>query len=163
MSKIVGIDLGTGFSCVAVVEGGQPKVIINSEGKTTTPSVISFTKNEIKVGESARRQAVMFPKETVSFIKRFMGEKYDDVLDEVKRAQYKVVKGPNDTVRVDINGKLYSPEELSAMILRKMKKTAEDYLGEEVKDNPQKMRIKIVRCARCHRELSREYLPVSEQ
>ena len=134
MSKIVGIDLGTGFSCVAVVEGGQPKVIINSEGKTTTPSVISFTKNEIKVGESARRQAVMFPKETVSFIKRFMGEKYDDVLDEVKRAQYKVVKGPNDTVRVDINGKLYSPEELSAMILRKMKKTAEDYLGEEVKD-----------------------------
>ena len=134
MSKIVGIDLGTGFSCVAVVEGGQPKVIINSEGKTTTPSVISFTKDEIKVGESARRQAVMFPKETVSFIKRFMGEKYDDVLDEVKRAQYKVVKGPNDTVRVDINGKLYSPEELSAMILRKMKKTAEDYLGEEVKD-----------------------------
>lgn len=135
MSKrIIGIDLGTGFSCVAVVEGGQPKVIINSEGKTTTPSVISFTKDEIKVGESARRQAVMFPKETVSFIKRFMGEKYDDVLDEVKRAQYKVVKGPNDTVRVDINGKLYSPEELSAMILRKMKKTAEDYLGEEVKD-----------------------------
>lgn len=132
--RIVGIDLGTGFSCVAVVEGGQPKVIINSEGKTTTPSVISFTKDEIKVGESARRQAVMFPKETVSFIKRFMGEKYDDVLDEVKRAQYKVVKGPNDTVRVDINGKLYSPEELSAMILRKMKKTAEDYLGEEVKD-----------------------------
>ena len=134
MSRIVGIDLGTGFSCVAVVEGGQPKVIINSEGKTTTPSVISFTKDEIKVGESARRQAVMFPKETVSFIKRFMGEKYDDVLDEVKRAQYKVVKGPNDTVRVDINGKLYSPEELSAMILQKMKKTAEDYLGEEVKD-----------------------------
>ena len=135
MSKhIIGIDLGTGFSCVAVVEGGQPKVIINSEGKTTTPSVISFTKDEIKVGESARRQAVMFPKETVSFIKRFMGEKYDDVLDEVKRAQYKVVKGPNDTVRVDINGKLYSPEELSAMILQKMKKTAEDYLGEEVKD-----------------------------
>lgn len=134
MSRIVGIDLGTGFSCVSVVEGGQPKVIINSEGKTTTPSVISFTKDEIKVGESARRQAVMFPKETVSFIKRFMGEKYDDVLDEVKRAQYKVVKGPNDTVRVDINGKLYSPEELSAMILRKMKKTAEDYLGEEVKD-----------------------------
>ena len=134
MSKIVGIDLGTGFSCVAVVEAGEPKVIINSEGKPTTPSVISFVKDEIKVGEAARRQAVMFPKETVSFIKRFMGEKYDDVLDEVKRAQYKVVKGPNDTVRVDINGKLYSPEELSAMILQKMKKTAEDYLGEEVKD-----------------------------
>ena len=134
MSKIVGIDLGTGFSCVAVVEAGEPKVIINSEGKPTTPSVISFVKDEIKVGEAARRQAVMFPKETVSFIKRFMGEKYDDVLDEVKRAQYKVVKGPNDTVRVDINGKLYSPEELSAMILQKMKKTAEDYFGEEVKD-----------------------------
>ena len=132
--KIVGIDLGTGFSCVAVVEGGQPKVIINSEGKTTTPSVISFTKDEIKVGDSARRQAVMFPKETVSFIKRFMGEKYDDVIDEVKRAQYNVVKGPNGTVRVDINGKLYSPEELSAMILQKMKKTAEDYLGETVTD-----------------------------
>ena len=134
MSRIVGIDLGTGFSCVAVVEGGQPKVIINSEGKTTTPSVISFTKDEIKVGESARRQAIMFPKETVSFIKRFMGEKYSNVKDEVKRAQYKVVQGPNDMPRVDINGKLYSPEELSAMILQKMKKIAEDYLGEEVKD-----------------------------
>ena len=132
--KIVGIDLGTGFSCVAVVEGGQPKVIINSEGKATTPSVISFTKDEIKVGDTARRQAVMFPKETVSFIKRFMGEKFDDVKEEVERAQYKVVKGPNGMVRVDINGKLYSPEELSAMILQKMKKTAEDYLGEEVKD-----------------------------
>ena len=134
MSRIVGIDLGTGFSCVAVVEGGQPKVIINSEGKATTPSVISFTKDEIKVGESARRQAIMFPKETVSFIKRFMGEKYSNVKDEVKRAQYKVVQGPNDMPRVDINGKLYSPEELSAMILQKMKKIAEDYLGEEVKD-----------------------------
>lgn len=134
MNRIVGIDLGTGFSCVAVVEAGEPKVIINSEGKPTTPSVISFVKDEIKVGEAARRQAVMFPKETVSFIKRFMGEKYDDVLDEVKRAQYKVVKGPNGMARVDINGKLYSPEELSAMILQKMKKTAEDYLGEKVKD-----------------------------
>ncbi len=132
--KIVGIDLGTGFSCVAVVEGGQPKVIFNSEGKATTPSVISFTKDEIKVGDTARRQAVMFPKETVSFIKRFMGEKYDDVKEEVERAQYKVVKGPNGMVRVDINGKLYSPEELSAMILQKMKKTAEDYLGETVTD-----------------------------
>ena len=119
---------------MAVVEGGQPKVIINSEGKTTTPSVISFTKDEIKVGESARRQAIMFPKETVSFIKRFMGEKYSNVKDEVKRAQYKVVQGPNDMPHVDINGKLYSPEELSAMILQKMKKIAEDELGEEVKD-----------------------------
>lgn len=134
MGKIVGIDLGTGFSCVAIVEGGKPKVIINSEGKTTTPSVISFVKDEIKVGDAARRQAIMFPKETISSIKRFMGEKYSNVTDEVKRAQYKVVKGQNDLPRVDINGKLYSPEELSAMILQKMKKVAEDYLGEEVKD-----------------------------
>jgi len=132
--KIVGIDLGTGFSCVAVMEGGKPKVIINSEGKSTTPSVISFTKDEIKVGDAARRQAIMFPKETVSSIKRFMGEKFSNVKDEVERAQYSVVKGPNDMPRVDINGKLYSPEELSAMILQKMKKIAEDYLGEEVKD-----------------------------
>ena len=134
MGRIVGIDLGTGFSCVAVMEGGQPKVIINSEGKATTPSVISFSKDEIKVGDAAKRQAIMLPQETVSFIKRFMGEKYSNVTDEVKRAQYKVVQGPNDMPRVDINGKLYSPEELSAMILQKMKKIAEDYLGEEVKD-----------------------------
>ena len=134
MSKIIGIDLGTGFSCVAVVEGGKPKVIINSEGKTTTPSVISFNGNEIKVGTAARNQAVMYPKETVSSIKRFMGEKYSNVLEEVNRVQYKVVKDKNDLPRVDINGKLYSPEELSAMILQKMKKTAEDYLGQEVKD-----------------------------
>lgn len=149
MSRIVGIDLGTGFSCVAVVEGGQPKVIINSEGKTTTPSVISFTKDEIKVGESARRQAIMFPKETVSFIKRFMGEKYSNVKDEVKRAQYKVVQGPNDMPRVDINGKLYSPEELSAMILQKMKKIAEDYLGEEVKDT-------VITCPAYYDDLARQ-------
>ena len=134
MSKIIGIDLGTGFSCVAIVEGGKPKVIINSEGKPTTPSVISFSKGEIKVGDAARRQAIMAPGETVSSIKRFMGEKYSNVLEEVNRVQYKVVKGPNDMPRVDINGKLYSPEELSAMILQKMKKVAEDYLGEEVKD-----------------------------
>ena len=134
MGKIVGIDLGTGFSCVAVVEGGKPKVIINSEGKTTTPSVISFNGNEIKVGTAARNQAVMYPKETVSSIKRFMGEKYSNVLEEVERAQYEVVKDKNDLPRVKIHDKLYSPEELSAMILQKMKKTAEDYLGEEVKD-----------------------------
>ena len=134
MGKIVGIDLGTGFSCVAVMEAGKPKIIINSEGKSTTPSVISFTKDEIKVGDSARRQAIMFPKDTVSSIKRFMGEKYDNVIDEVKRVQYSVVKGQNGMPRVDINGKLYSPEELSAMILQKMKKIAEDYLGEDVKD-----------------------------
>ena len=132
--KIIGIDLGTGFSCVSVMENGQPKVIFNSEGKATTPSVVSFAKNEIKVGQAALRQQVMYPKETVSFIKRFMGEKYDDVLDEVSRVQYKVVKGKNGLPCVDIDGKLYTPQEISAMVLQKMKKTAEDYLGEEVTD-----------------------------
>lgn len=132
--KIIGIDLGTGFSCVSVMENGQPKVIFNSEGKATTPSVVSFAKDEIKVGQAALRQQVMYPKETVSFIKRFMGEKYDDVLDEVSRVQYKVVKGKNGLPCVDVNGKLYTPQEISAMILQKMKKTAEDYLGEEVTD-----------------------------
>ena len=132
--KIIGIDLGTGFSCVSVMENGQPKVIFNSEGKATTPSVVSFAKDEIKVGQAALRQQVMYPKETVSFIKRFMGEKYDDVLDEVNRVQYKVVKGKNGLPCVDIDGKLYTPQEISAMILQKMKKTAEDYLGMEVTD-----------------------------
>lgn len=132
--KIIGIDLGTGFSCVSVMENGQPKVIFNSEGKSTTPSVVSFAKDEIKVGQSALRQQVMYPKETVSFIKRFMGEKYDDVLDEVNRVQYNVVKGKNGLPCVDINGKLYTPQEISAMILQKMKKTAEDYLGVAVTD-----------------------------
>ena len=130
--KIIGIDLGTGFSCVSIMENGQPKVIVNSEGKATTPSVVSFAKDEIKVGQAALRQQVMYPKETVSFIKRFMGEKYDDVLDEIDRVQYKVVKGKNGLPCVDINGKLYTPQEISAMVLQKMKKTAEDYLGEEV-------------------------------
>ena len=132
--KIIGIDLGTGFSCVSVMENGQPKVIFNSEGKATTPSVVSFAKDEIKVGQAALRQQVMYPNETVSFIKRFMGEKYDDVLDEINRVQYKVVKGKNGLPCVDINGKQYTPQEISAMILQKMKKTAEDYLGEEVTD-----------------------------
>ena len=130
--KIIGIDLGTGFSCVSVMENGQPKVIFNSEGKATTPSVVSFAKDEIKVGQAALRQQVMYPKETVSFIKRFMGEKYDDVLDEVNRVQYNVVKGKNGLPCVEVNGKTYTPQEISAMILQKMKKTAEDYLGEEV-------------------------------
>ena len=130
--KIIGIDLGTGFSCVSVMENGQPKVIFNSEGKATTPSVVSFAKDEIKVGQAALRQQVMYPKETVSFIKRFMGEKYDDVLDEIDRVQYKVVKGNNGLPCVDINGKLYTPQEISAMVLQKMKKTAEDYLGQSV-------------------------------
>ena len=134
MSKIVGIDLGTGFSCVAVMEGGQPKVIFNSEGRSTTPSVVSFNGDERKVGDAARRQAVANPKKTVSSIKRFMGEQYDNVFDEVNRAQYKVVKGNNGIPTVDIDGKMYTPQEISAIILQKMKKTAEDYLGEEVTD-----------------------------
>lgn len=132
--KIIGCDLGTGFSCVAVMEQGQPKIIFNAEGKSTTPSVVSFAKGEVKVGDSAKRQAVIHPTETVSSIKRFMGEQYDNVIDEVNRAQYKVVKGDNNVPRVDINGKLYTPQEISAMILQKMKRTAEDYLGQEVTD-----------------------------
>lgn len=134
MGKCIGIDLGTGFSCVSIMEGNRPKVIFNSEGKSTTPSVVSFVNGEIKIGDSAKRQAVMFPKDTVSFIKRFMGEKYDDVLDEIDRVQYKVVKGKNGMACVEVNGKIYTPQEISAMILQKMKKTAEDYLGEEVTD-----------------------------
>lgn len=134
MSKVVGCDLGTGFSAIAVMENGQPKIIFNSEGKSTTPSVVSFAKGEIKVGDAAQRQSVINPTETVSSIKRFMGEQYDNVQDDIARAQYKVVKGDNGVPRVDINGKLYTPQEISAMILQKMKKTAEDYLGEEVTD-----------------------------
>lgn len=132
--KILGIDLGTGFSCVSVIENGQPKVIFNSDGDATTPSVVSFAKNEIKVGNAALRQSVMFPKETISFIKRFMGEKYDDMTEEIKRVPYNVIKGKNGMACVKVNGKIYTPQEISAMILQKMKKTAEDYCGEEITD-----------------------------
>ncbi len=132
--KILGIDLGTGFSCVSVIENGQPKVIFNSDGDATTPSVVSFAKNEIKVGNAALRQSVMFPKETISFIKRFMGEKYDDMTEEIKRVPYNVIKGKNGMSCVEVNGKVYTPQEISAMILQKMKKTAEDYCGEEITD-----------------------------
>ena len=135
MSKIIGIDLGTGRSCVAVLEGGKPQVIINDEGQRTTPSVVGFTTDgERKVGDPAKRQAITNPKNTVSFIKRFMGEKYDDVKFDVERATYQVDKDVNGNPRVNIDGKLYSPEEISAIILQKMKKTAEDYLGVEVKE-----------------------------
>lgn len=134
MNHTLGIDLGTGFSCVSVMEQGKPKVVFNSEGCSTTPSAVSFAKGEIKVGSPALRQSVMFPKETILFIKRFMGEKYDDVADEAKRVSYNVVKGKNGMACVEVNGKQYSPQEISAMVLQKMKKTAEDYLGEEVKD-----------------------------
>ena len=133
MGKIIGIDLGTTNSCVAVMEGNQPTVIINNEGQRTTPSVVAFTEGgERKVGSPAKRQAITNPKNTVFSIKRFMGETYEQVQKEIARVPYKVVRGENNTPRVDINGKLYSPQEISAMILQKMKKTAEDYLRQEV-------------------------------
>ena len=133
MSKIIGIDLGTTNSCVSVMEGSEPTVIPNAEGKRTTPSVIAFVEGgEIKVGDPAKRQAVTNPTKTISSIKRFMGNKYSESNQEAKRAAYKVSKGDNDTPRVDIDGRLYTPQELSAMILQKMKKTAEDYIGAEV-------------------------------
>jgi len=135
MSKIIGIDLGTTNSCVSVMEGNEPVVIPNAEGKRTTPSVIAFVEGgEIKVGDPAKRQAVTNPTKTISSIKRFMGNKFSESPKEVKRVPYKVVKGDNDTPRVDIDGRLYTPQELSAMVLQKMKKTAEDYLGQSVTD-----------------------------
>ncbi len=133
MSKIIGIDLGTTNSCVSVMEGNEPVVIPNAEGKRTTPSVIAFVEGgEIKVGDPAKRQAVTNPTKTVYSIKRFMGNKYSESKKEAERVPYKVVKGDNDTPRVDIDGRLYTPQELSAMVLQKMKKTAEDYLGQDV-------------------------------
>jgi molecular chaperone DnaK len=133
MSKIIGIDLGTTNSCVSVMEGNEAVVIPNAEGKRTTPSVIAFVDGgEIKVGDPAKRQAVTNPTKTVYSIKRFMGNKYSDSKKEAERVPYKVVKGDNDTPRVDIDGRLYTPQELSAMVLQKMKKTAEDYLGQDV-------------------------------
>ena len=129
MGKIIGIDLGTTNSCVAVMEGNQPTVIINNEGQRTTPSVVAFTDGgERKIGSPAKRQAITNPNNTVFSIKRFMGETYDQVNTEVSRVPYKVVRGENNTPRVDINGKMYTPQEISAMILQKMKKTAEEYL-----------------------------------
>ena len=133
MSKIIGIDLGTTNSCVAVMEGNEPVVIPNSEGHRTTPSVVAFTDNgERKVGEPAKRQAITNPLKTIYSIKRFMGESYDKMINEIGRVPYHVVKGPNNTPRIDIDGKLYTPQEISAMVLQKMKKTAEDYLGQTV-------------------------------
>ena len=135
MSKIIGIDLGTTNSCVAVMEGNEPIVITNSEGKRTTPSVIGFVEGgERKVGDPAKRQAITNPTKTVYSIKRFMGETFDRLSGEIARVPYKVVKGDNNTPRVDIDGRLYTPQEISAIILQKMKKTAEDYLGTEVTD-----------------------------
>lgn len=133
MGKIIGIDLGTTNSCVAVMEGNQPTVIINNEGQRTTPSVVAFTDGgERKVGSPAKRQAITNPKNTVFSIKRFMGETYDQVTKEIERVPYTVVRGENNTPRVDVEGRQYSPQEISAMILQKMKKTAEDYLRQPV-------------------------------
>jgi len=133
MGKIIGIDLGTTNSCVSVMEGNEPVVIANSEGKRTTPSVVGFIENgERKIGDPAKRQAITNPTKTISSIKRFMGESFDKVTNEISRMPYKVVKGDNNTPRVDIDGRMYTPQEISAMILQKMKKTAEDYLGTTV-------------------------------
>ncbi|MGB0879577.1 MAG: molecular chaperone DnaK [Polaribacter sp.] len=135
MSKIIGIDLGTTNSCVSVMEGNEPVVIPNSEGKRTTPSVVAFVEGgERKVGDPAKRQAVTNPTKTVYSIKRFMGNKFSESSKEIKRVPYSVVKGDNDTPRVDIDGRLYTPQEISAMVLQKMKKTAEDYLGQDVSE-----------------------------
>ena len=135
MGKIIGIDLGTTNSCVAVMEGNEPVVIANDEGRRTTPSVVAFLKNgERKVGDPAKRQAITNPHNTISSVKRFMGRRYDEVTEEISHWAYKVAKGDNNTVRIDIDGRLYTPQEISAMVLQKMKKTAEDYLGQEVNE-----------------------------
>lgn len=135
MAKIIGIDLGTTNSCVAVMEGNEPVVIANDEGRRTTPSVVAFLKNgERKVGDPAKRQAITNPINTIMSVKRFMGHKWDEVTSEAGHWSYKVVKGDNNTVRIDIDGRQYTPQEISAMILQKMKKTAEDYLGQEVNE-----------------------------
>jgi len=133
MGKIIGIDLGTTNSCVAVMEGNEPVVIPNSEGRRTTPSIVAFTENgERKVGDPAKRQAITNPTKTISSIKRFMGNRYNEMTKEIERVPYTVVKGDNDTPRVKIDDRLYTPQEISAMVLQKMKKTAEDYLGQKV-------------------------------
>ena len=135
MGKIIGIDLGTTNSCVSVMEGNEPVVIANDEGRRTTPSVVGFLKNgERKVGDPAKRQAITNPQNTIASVKRFMGRRFDEVGEEITHWSYKVVKGDNNTVRIDIDGRLYTPQEISAMVLQKMKKTAEDYLGQEVNE-----------------------------
>ena len=135
MGKIIGIDLGTTNSCVAVMEGNEPVVIANDEGRRTTPSIVAFLKNgERKVGDPAKRQAITNPRNTITSVKRFMGRRFDEVTEELTHWSYGVVKGDNNTVRIDIDGRQYTPQEISAMVLQKMKKTAEDYLGTEVTD-----------------------------
>merc|ERR1712137_283657 len=133
MAKIIGIDLGTTNSCVAVMEGNEPVVITNDEGKRTTPSVVAFVEGgERKIGDSAKRQAITNPQKTISSIKRFMGNRFSEIGNEPEKVAYDVVKGDNDTIRVNIDDRQYTPQELSAMILQKMKKVAEDFIGQEV-------------------------------
>src|SRR5690606_28086157 len=135
MAKIIGIDLGTTNSCVSVMEGNEPVVIANDEGRRTTPSIVAFLKNdERKVGDPANHQAITNPANTILSIKRYMGRRFDEVTGEISHNAYKIVQGANNTPRVDIEGRLYTPQEISAMILQKMKKTAEDFLGQEVKE-----------------------------
>lgn len=135
MGKIIGIDLGTTNSCVSVMEGGEPVVIANDEGRRTTPSIVAFLKNgERKVGDPAKRQSITNPQNTIMSVKRFMGRRHDEVTEEISHWSYKTTKGDNNTVRIDIDGRHYTPQEISAMILQKMKKTAEDYLGHEVNE-----------------------------
>src|SRR5687768_686848 len=134
-TKIIGIDLGTTNSVVAIMEGGEPKVIINEEGSRLTPSVVAFTKEgEVLVGQVAKRQAIINPENTIYSIKRFMGRRWDEVQDELQRVPYKVVRGPSDTVRVVVRDKEYTPQQISAFILQKLKKAAENYLGEAVSE-----------------------------
>ena len=133
MGKIIGIDLGTTNSCVSVMEGNEPVVITNAEGKRTTPSIVAFVDGgERKVGDPAKRQAITNPQKTISSIKRFMGSTYDESKSEISKMSYKITKGDNNSPRVDISNRKYSPQEISAMVLQKMKQTAEDYLGTEV-------------------------------
>ncbi|NBV05427.1 MAG: molecular chaperone DnaK, partial [Cytophagia bacterium] len=135
MKKIIGIDLGTTNSCVSVMEGNEYVVIPNSEGRRTTPSIVAFLANgEIKSGDPAKRQAITNPEKTIASIKRFMGRKFSEISEELKYVAYQVAKGDNDTPRVQIDDKLYTPQEISAITLQKMKKTAEDYLGYEVNE-----------------------------
>jgi len=133
--KVIGVDLGTTNSCVSIMENGEPVVIANSEGRRTTPSIVAFTKEgERKVGDAAKRQAVTNPTKTISSIKRFMGETFDKSKKEISKVSYQIVKGDNNTPRVQIDDKKFSPQEISAMVLQKMKQTAEDYLGQTVTD-----------------------------
>ena len=135
MGKIIGIDLGTTNSCVAVMEGSEPVVITTDEGQRTLPSIVGFLENgERKVGAPAKRQAITNPQNTITSVKRFMGRRYDEVTEEISHWSYQVAKGDNNTVRVQIEDRMYTPQEISAMILQKMKKTAEDYLGQEVNE-----------------------------